>query len=90
MASSIHIKEKNKGKFTAAANRAGKSVQEYARQVLANKEHYSPTLVKRANFARVFGGRKYNNGGYVIGGIYDVSEEEYNKLKEMGYEIRCL
>lgn len=88
--SGIHINPKNKGKFTEAANRAGKSVQAYAAQILANKENYSPMLIKRANFARVFGGRKYNNGGYVVGGIYDVSEEEYNKLKEIGYEIRCL
>lgn len=49
---SIHIKPENRGKFTAAANRAGKSVQEYASQILANKDHYSTTLVKRANFAK--------------------------------------
>lgn len=50
--SGIHINPKNKGKFTAAAKRAGMGVQEYAAKVLANKENYSPTLVKRANFAR--------------------------------------
>lgn len=49
---SIHIKPENRGKFTAAANRAGKSVQAYASQILANKDHYSTTLVKRANFAK--------------------------------------
>ena len=48
----IRIKPENRGKFTAAANRAGKSVQEYASQILANKDHYSTTLVKRANFAK--------------------------------------
>lgn len=48
----IHIKPENRGKFTAAANRAGKSVQAYASQILANKDHYSTTLVKRANFAK--------------------------------------
>ena len=52
---SIHIKPENRGKFTAAAKRVGKSVQEYASQILANKDHYSSTLVKRANFAHVFG-----------------------------------
>lgn len=55
---SIHIKPENRGKFTAAAKRVGKSVQEYASQILANKDHYSSTLVKRANFAHVFGGKK--------------------------------
>lgn len=48
----IHIKKKNRGKFTAAANRAGMGVQEYARHVLTNKDRYSSTLVRRANFAR--------------------------------------
>lgn len=59
----IHIKKKNKGKFTAAAKKAGMGVQEYASHVLANKERYSPTLVKRANFAKNFGGRKRAYGG---------------------------
>lgn len=48
----IHIKEANRGKFTEAAKRAGMGVQEYASHVLANKDKYSPTMVKRANFAR--------------------------------------
>ena len=48
----IHIKKKNRGKFTESAKRAGMGVQEFARHVLANKDKYSPTLIKRANFAR--------------------------------------
>lgn len=48
----IHIKEKNKGKFTESAKRAGMGVQEFASHVLYNKDRYSTTLVKRANFAR--------------------------------------
>ena len=48
----IHIKKANRGKFTESANRAGMGVQEYARHILANKDNYSSTLVKRANFAR--------------------------------------
>lgn len=48
----IHIKKKNRGKFTESAKRAGMGVQEYASHVLANKNKYSSTLVKRANFAR--------------------------------------
>lgn len=51
--SGIHIKKKNRGKFTAAAKRAGMSVQAYARKILnAPKGKYSSTLRKRANFAR--------------------------------------
>jgi hypothetical protein len=48
----IHIKKKNRGKFTESAKRAGMGVQEFARHVLANKDKHSSTLVKRANFAR--------------------------------------
>lgn len=62
----IHIKKKNRGKFTASAKRAGMGVQEYARHILANKERYSPTLVKRANFARNAAGWKHDLGGYLF------------------------
>lgn len=48
----INIKPENKGKFTASAKKAGMSVQGYASKIMANKEKYSPTLVKRANFAK--------------------------------------
>lgn len=48
----IHIKKENRGKFTASAKRAGMGVQEFASKVLANKDKYSSTLVKRANFAK--------------------------------------
>ena len=51
--SGIHIKKANRGKFTAAAKRAGMGVQAYARKILsAPKGKYSATLRKRANFAR--------------------------------------
>ena len=48
----IYIKPSKKGTFTAAATKHGKSVQEFASQVLANKENYSPEMVKKANFAK--------------------------------------
>lgn len=47
----IHIKKKNRGKFTESANRAGQSVQEHARSVL-NDPNATPLQKKRANFAR--------------------------------------
>lgn len=59
----INIKKKNRGKFTASAKRAGMGVQEFARHVLANKDKYSSTLVKRANFARNAAGWKHVEGG---------------------------
>ena len=62
----IHIKKKNRGKFTASAKKAGMGVQEYAKHILANKEKYSPTLVKRANFARNASKWKHALGGYLF------------------------
>ena len=70
-AGGIHINPANKGKFTASAERAGMGVQEFARHVLANKEDYSSTQVKRANFARNAAGWKHEMGGvqqYNMGG----------------------
>lgn len=46
----IHIKEENKGKFTASAKKAGKSVQEHARDVMKDP-NATPLQRKRANFA---------------------------------------
>lgn len=75
----IHIKPSKRGTFTAAAKRHGKSVQSFASQVLANKENYSPAMVKKANFARnaakwhSFGGdlnthgADFTNGQVIIG-----------------------
>jgi hypothetical protein len=65
----IHISPSKRGTFTAAAKKHGKSVQAFASQVLANKENYSPAMVKKANFARnaakwhSFGGDLNTNGG---------------------------
>nr|UVM96617.1 MAG: hypothetical protein [Bacteriophage sp.] len=75
----IHIKPSKRGTFTAAAKKHGKSVQSFASQVLANKENYSPAMVKKANFARnaakwhSFGGDlnthgpDFTNGQIIVG-----------------------
>ena len=60
---SIHIKPSKRGTFTAAAKKHGKGVQEFASQVLANKEDYSPAMVKKANFARNASKWKHDFGG---------------------------
>ncbi len=67
----IHIKPENRGKFTEASKKAGMGVQEYANHILSNKENFSSTLVKRANFANNAIGWKHEYGGvikYTIGG----------------------
>lgn len=48
----IHIKPSKRGTFTAAAKKHGMGVQAFASKVLANKDDYSPAMVKKANFAR--------------------------------------
>lgn len=48
----IHIKPSKRGTFTAAAKKHGMGVQAFASKVLANKDNYSPAMVKKANFAR--------------------------------------
>ena len=67
----IRIKKSKRGTFTAAAKKRGMSVQEFARQVLANKENYSPAMVKKANFARNAAKWNHENGGHLAqNGMY--------------------
>ncbi len=67
----IRIKKKNRGTFTAAAKKHGKSVQAFASQVLAHKENYSPAMVKKANFARNSRKWKHGDGGPLDNYFYD-------------------
>lgn len=74
----IHIAPSKRGTFTAAATKHGKSVQEFASQVLANKDNYSPAMVKKANFARnaskwhAFGGDLMTQGSDFDTGIITI------------------
>jgi len=83
-ASGIHIDPSKKGTFTAAAKKHGKSVQAFASQVLANKENYSPAMVKKANFAR--NAKKWKKGEDGIqlsdtGYQYDSPDKNKKKLR---------
>lgn len=60
----IHISESKRGTFTTAAKRHGMSVQAFASRVLANKDKYSPSMVKKANFAR--NAAKWHAAGGII------------------------
>lgn len=60
--SDIHIKKKNRGKFTASAKAHGMGVQEYAQHVL-NDPNATALQKKRANFARNAAKFKHANGG---------------------------
>lgn len=81
----IRIKPSKRGTFTAAAKKHGKSVQAFASQVLANKENYSPAMVKKANFARNAAKWKHAGGGNlntVAPLVYPAPEWIYNPLEE--------
>ena len=60
--SGIHIKKKNRGKFTKSAKAAGESVQEHAAHVLSDP-NATPLQKKRANFARNAAKWKHEDGG---------------------------
>lgn len=63
---SIHISPSKRGTFTAAATKHGMGVQEFASKVLANKDDYSPAMVKKANFAKNASKWKHSLGGYLF------------------------
>lgn len=70
----IHIKKSHRGLFTKEAKMHGMGVQEFASHVLANKDKYSPEVVKRANFARnaakfALGGDMQTNGADFTDGL---------------------
>ena len=58
----IKIKASTKGSFTAAAKKAGKSVQAEAKSVLANG-NASAAMKKKANFARNAAKWNHSKGG---------------------------
>jgi hypothetical protein len=86
----IYINPANKGKFTESANRAGMSVQDFASKVLANKEDYSSTQVKRANFAKNAAGWKKQMGGMAEGQMLELHDDEIQNLIDQGYGIEYL
>lgn len=61
----IHIKEENRGKFTASAKRAGRSVQEHADAVLKDP-NATPLQKRRAQFAKNSKLFKHENGGVLF------------------------
>lgn len=93
----IYIKPSKRGTFTAAAKKHGKGVQEFASQVLANKENYSPAMIKKANFARnaakwhSFGGTLSTHGLDLSNGVVQINNgntHENNKYEgvQMGVD----
>ncbi len=65
----ISIDPSKRGTFKAQATRMDMGIQEAASHILANKEQYSPEMVKKANFAKNFakeqGGDVHDFGAYL-------------------------
>lgn len=59
---SIKINPAHKGDFTAFAKKHGKTAQQMAKIVMSNTDNYSPHVVKMANFAKNFSGKKAQTG----------------------------
>lgn len=89
----IHVNPANKGKFTASAQRAGMGVQEFAAHILANKEDYSSTQVKRANFAHNASKWNHQSGGNINDDMnirfpgLDIMQDGGQKLAELMLRI---
>jgi hypothetical protein len=60
---------KNPGSFTKQAQSAGMSVSAFRNKVLANKEDYSSTTVKRANLAKTLSKMNKGMGGMSVPGV---------------------
>jgi hypothetical protein len=86
----IHIDPAKKGTFKAQATRMGMSVQQAASHILANKEHYSPAMVKKANFAKNFakayGGYTYQEGGEAMPQEMMEAPQQQMQEQAMGQE----
>ena len=82
----IHIKKKNRGKFTASAKRAGQSVQEHARSVL-NNPNATPLQKKRANFARNAAKWKHQDGGTLFSKWQKYRQPVLHKLNPNKYPL---
>lgn len=60
---------KNPGAFTAQAKREGMSTSAFRDKVLANKEDYSPTTVRRANLAKTLSKMRKGSMGMSVPGV---------------------
>ena len=76
----IHIDPSKRGTFKAQASKMGMGVQEAASHILANKENYSPAMVKKANFAR--NASHWHEDG---GSLFENPFGEVNTFDDGGY-----
>lgn len=81
---SIHIAKNKRGTFKAQASRMGMSTQQAASHILANKDNYSPAMVKKAvfahNFAHADGGPLESNEDNLLAPIIKYYEDSNPSL----------
>lgn len=86
-----HIDLSKKGTFKAQASKMGMGVQEAASHILANKENYSPAMVKKAvfahNFAHADGGNLFTNPFAYGGELGNVFAGEGDKPNSLMYTV---
>lgn len=73
----IHIDKNKIGSFTREADKRGLGIQEFANKVLAHKNNYSTSMVKKANFA-INASKWYDAGGSLE---EDLSPEDFISQK---------
>lgn len=78
----IHIKPSHRGRLTELKKRTGKSEAELYND--GNPAHKKMVVFAR-NSRRW--SKKYDNGGYLLGQVYDLSEEQIQELIRQGYEV---
>lgn len=84
----IHIKKQNRGKFTESAKRAGKSVQEHARDVV-NDPKATKLQKRRAQFALNAKKFKHQEGGIlnnIVNWVNSHNVNFVNRLKDPNRE----
>jgi hypothetical protein len=74
----IKINPSKVGSFTSAANRRHMGVQEFASHVMANKDRYSVSMIKKANFARNASNFKKGEFGLDLNYIENDPKKPYN------------
>lgn len=83
----IHIAPSKRGTFKAQASKMGMGVQEAARHILAHKDRYSPSMIKKANFARN-ASKWHDDGGFlnfgntIIGKYLNEKADRINNIND--------
>lgn len=75
---------------TAAYTHGGWMPNHFELPPVGFNAHYSPTQVKRANFARNAASWKHQQGGLVAGQEMEVTPEQLQMLKDGGYQFQIM